>query len=493
MTFRFLNETRSVAGNEWNANVPSQLWRYNLHYFDDLNAFDGDTRHAWHMEAVEAWIENNPPGSSDPWTPYPTSLRIVNWIKWALRGNELSAGSLESLAVQVRWLASRVEWHLLGNHLFVNAKALVFAGLFFEGEESQRWFAKGMHILAREIPEQILQDGGHLERSPMYHALALEDVLDLINIACAFTTGVPDKWRPFIYSWPVIAGRMRVWLSAMCHPDGEVSFFNDAAFGIAPSPAELNRYADELQVVFPPSAGNKAGDLRVLQFSDSSYVRVETQDAVVLMDTAPLGPDYLLAHAHADTLSFELSVFGHRVIVNSGTSRYGHGPERDAERGTLAHSTVTIGGEDSSEVWSAFRVARRARPIGLEIEDGDECARVSCGHDGYRRLAGQPVHRRCWRVKARSIEVEDRVEGGSHFAVARYHLHPALECILDEPASAAWITVPGGRRVHFQVSGALSLRLVPGFYSSEFGLRDSSRCLEAALAPNSTLVTALSW
>ena len=36
---------------------------------------------------------------------------------------------------------------------------------------------------ARELPEQILADGGHFELSPMYHALVLEDLLDLVNIA----------------------------------------------------------------------------------------------------------------------------------------------------------------------------------------------------------------------------------------------------------------------------------------------------------------------
>ncbi|MEY6432337.1 heparinase II/III-family protein [Thioalkalicoccus limnaeus] len=66
---------------------------------------------------------------------------------------------------------------------------------------------------------------------------------------------------------------------------------------------------------------------------------------------------------HADTLSFELSLFGQRTIVNGGTSRYGSGPERLAERSTAAHSTVQIDGADSSEVWGGFRVARRARPF----------------------------------------------------------------------------------------------------------------------------------
>ena len=191
-----------------------KLWRYNLHYFDDLNAQDAAGRAALHAALLAQWVRENPPARGTGWEPYPTSLRIVNWIKWALAGNELPAECLHSLAVQARHLARRLELHLLGNHLFANAKALVFAGLFFAGDEAQGWLDTGMAILAREVPEQILADGGQFERSTMYHALACEDMLDLINVMRAYGAPVPADW-------PVIAARMKDWLAAMCHPDGE--------------------------------------------------------------------------------------------------------------------------------------------------------------------------------------------------------------------------------------------------------------------------------
>ena len=110
----------------------------------------------------------------------------MNWNKFALSGNELSDAARDSLAIQARWLRKRLEWHLLGNHLFANAKALVFVGLFFCGEEADGWLRTGTQILRKQIPEQILADGAQFELSPMYHALALEDVLDLVNITRAF-------------------------------------------------------------------------------------------------------------------------------------------------------------------------------------------------------------------------------------------------------------------------------------------------------------------
>ena len=124
------------------------------------------------------------------------------------------------------------------------------------------------------------------------------------------------------------------------------------------------------------------------------YLRVADRDMVALLDVGEVGPDYLPGHAHADTLSFEMSVFGQRVVVNSGTSCYGLGAERSRQRGTSAHSTVEVNGMDSSEVWGGFRVGRRARPFDVVVEETGRGVEVACSHDGYRRLPGQPVHRR---------------------------------------------------------------------------------------------------
>jgi uncharacterized heparinase superfamily protein len=391
-TFRFLNHVGHVrTAADWNDPAQEKLWLYNLHYFDDLNATGAADRLAWHRTLIARWLAENPPGQGNGWEPYPTSLRMVNWVKWALAGNELKPDWVHSLAVQARWLRLHIEWHLLGNHLFANAKALVFAGLFFEGDEAAAWLAQGLKILRREVPEQVLADGGHFELSPMYHAIILEDVLDLINAAGARPNQMPAA---VVTQWREAALRMLPWLRWMSHPDGRIALFNDAALGIAPDYATLVEYARRLGI---ESDSSRSG-VAVSHFADSGYVRLEQGSAVALLDVARIGPDYLPGHAHADTLSFELSLFGQRVVVNSGTSRYGLGPERLRQRGTAAHSTVEVNGADSSEVWGGFRVARRARPFDLAIQQDDGALSVTCAHDGYRRLPGRPIHRRRWRL-----------------------------------------------------------------------------------------------
>lgn len=469
--FCFLHEMHDLKDAGWDSPTLEKLWRYNIHYFDDLNAQCADDRHDWHRALLSRWVCENPPALGTGWEPYPTSLRIVNWIKWALVGNRLPSECIHSLAVQVRWLSQRLEIHLLGNHLFANAKALVFAGAFFQGAESEKWFEQGLQIVDREVSEQVLPDGGHFERSPMYHSLALEDMLDLLNLSAVCTENARGHWRRFSASLPELLSRMQNWLAAMCHPDGEPSFFNDAAIGIAPSPAELGSYAVRLGL--PSLAAPHDG---VTHLRESGYIRVQRNNMVALLDVAPVGPDYLPGHAHADTLSFELSLYGRRVLVNSGTSCYGAGSERLRQRGTAAHNTVAIDGQNSSEVWGGFRVARRAKPFGLQIQEDTTGVRVVCSQNGYMRLPGRPIHRREWRFSSSVLDLIDTVEGSYGEAVGRLFVFPGLAASTVPGSHTGFIRLDDRRSLRWVADGAM-VEQMPSTYHPEFGLAVANSCL----------------
>lgn len=463
MRFRFLNAEADLEKIGWDHPKKAKLWRYNQHYFDDLNAEAADGRLEWHKVLIGQWISGNPPGEGTGWEPYPTSLRIVNWVKWALAGNALPEDAVASLAVQIRWLTQRIESHLLGNHLFANAKALVFAGLYFTGAEAQSWLERGLMILNREIPEQIGPDGGQFELSPMYHALALEDMLDLINVAQAYgREDLATSWRTRVPS-------MLRWLEVMSHPDGDPAFFNDTAIGIAPSSIELRDYASRLHIHTTEIT------LPLRHLENSGYVRMEVGQFTLLADLARIGPDYLPGHAHADTLSFELSWEKHRVFVNSGTSEYGTGPERLRQRGTAAHNTVIVEGRNSSEVWSGFRVGRRARLQAISVgadEHGTQYAEAT--HDGYRYLRGRPLVSRRFELNERRLLVTDTVSTNVQ-AEARFHLHPLVN-IISMTSDCVVLALPGGGQLRLQCDGD-PLRLEDSTWHPEFGVSIPNHCL----------------
>lgn len=477
--FRFLNVERRVAdAQDWNRADWPKLWLYNAHYFDDLAADGAAGRAAWHRALMARWVAENPPGLGNGWEPYPTSLRIVNWIKWALAGNVLEDGLAHSLAVQARWLRGRLETHLLGNHLWANAKALAFAGAFFEGDEAARWRDEGLALLRRELAEQVLPDGGHCERSPMYHAIVQEDLLDLLQLAQRFPGAIDAADAA---GWREAAARMLHWLRVMTHPDGEIALFNDAAIGIAPNLAALASYARELGV-----AVNESPLDAVTALSDSGYVRLEAGPAVLIADVGPIGPDYLPGHAHADTLSFELSLHGQRLLVNGGTSTYEAGTERQRQRGTAAHNTVQVDGADSSEVWAGFRVARRARPLGLSIERTEDGVRLECAHDGYRRLPGRVLHRRVWQLGRQGLTVVDTLDGAFEEAIARFYLCPQVGRTADDTLLAG-----DGQCARWRCCGGAA-EAIPSVWHPRFGSAVENCCLAIRIA-GQELTTRFDW
>ena len=162
--------------------------------------------------------------------------------------------------------------------------------------------------------------------------------------------------------------------------DYEVSCFNDSATNVAPHPSEVLEYANQLG--FTIKENLKCDRIRYEHLKSSGFVSVDRGELRMILDVGRLGPNYLLAHAHADTLSFELSIGTQRIFVNSGTSNYGIDARRGFERSTRAHNTVEVDNCSSSEVWSTFRVARRAFPFGLKISESNECLIVKCSHDG---------------------------------------------------------------------------------------------------------------
>jgi uncharacterized heparinase superfamily protein len=457
-SFKFLNKEYTLRGlQDWNSTDQDKLWLYNLHYFDDLNSIGADQRLKWHCNLIQRWINENPPGFGNGWEAYPSSLRTVNWIKWSLVGNGLEQEWLESLAIQVRYLSNNLETHLLGNHLFANAKALMFAGLFFNGKEANNWYQTGLNIIEKELPEQVLADGGNFELSTMYHAIFLEDLLDLVNIHKAYNRKLPNNVENKIL-------QMFDWLKAMCHPDGGISFFNDTAFGIASSLDELLDYGARLNIALTDD-GVKA----FTHLPDSGYIRVQKENLVSIIDVASIGPDYIPGHGHADTLSFELSLFGRRIIVNSGTSIYGTGAERHKQRSTSSHSTVIIDEQNSSEVWDSFRVARRARVFNIENIQRDNNIKVSACHDGYGRLKGKPIHCRDWIFSENTLEIVDKITGeGEHKIKSILPLHPEV-VIIKIQHNCVELQI-SGRQVNVEFEGCGKLQVISSKYHPEFGL-----------------------
>ncbi len=305
--FTFLN--RSVAANgriPWNDYRQAKLWLYHLNYFDFLNVDfalpeDAPTLAAA-LEIALDWCAHNTQGNEVGWEPYALSVRIVNWLKFLARYHRRleSFGEGEkvntlvaSLGVQVATLERRLEKDLLGNHYLKNLKALLFAGAWLEAPGSARWWSKGEAVLEQQLHEQILADGGHFERSPMYHAQVLEDLIE-IRLLCR-SMGKRLACSEMLAKIQSMAEFLR----GILHPDGEIPLFNDSVLGGARPPAQLLALAES------PDSTIARTEPHAIVFPETGYgvMRSPESASTLIFDCGPLGPDYQPGHGHCDLLS----------------------------------------------------------------------------------------------------------------------------------------------------------------------------------------------
>ncbi len=474
----------SEKGIPWSTEAFPRLWVYHLNYCDfvnlDLTRSEDRPLLRKALAIMADWCEQNATGTEVGWEPYPLSLRIVNWLKFLHRnashldaiGEKAAVAEIvSSLQCQVYALERELEFHLRANHLLKNIKALMFASALLETCDSNRWWTRGANLLGSQLKEQILPDGGHCERSTMYHAEVMEDLLDLQTL-------VSVRGR-FLACAPVLSeaiNRMADFLEAMLHPDGEIALFNDSAFGIAPAARELLSRARRLT----KAPDNTDGALKVLSETGYAVVREASTKSCLMFDCGRLGPDYQPGHGHCDVLSYELSLEGQRVVVDTGVSTYEPGRERHYERSTAAHNTLRIDGEEQAEIWASFRVGRRPRVAPIKSGNVEGYRFVRGAHYGYQRLG--VVHtRQIILCPGNSWVIVDCLQGkGRHRIESFVHFHPKVHVeawpgianfSLGELQNRFLVQV-GGRRYFLLSSREGTFTLKEAWYSPEFGRRE---------------------
>ncbi len=462
-----LNQERELGSPEadWRLGPRSRdrLWIITLHYHEWLYALavlareDPDPgrrrragRHFRHW--LQDWIRSCPlerPGSTAlAWNSYAIATRIGWWIRaYRLAGDALLSGEpgltglfLRSLWQQAAFLSDHLEWDLGANHLIRDLAGLALAGRFFDDPEARIWSQRAARHAVEQSARQILRDGGHYERSAKYHLDVMDDVLQIVVV------GRDEVARDALGArWCAMAD----WLQTMRHPTGESVHFNDGAI----------LSAREIDGALEDGEGRLGAGLELSPTLGARYLSGTGHFAwrgpvwSVFFDVGEIGPDEQPGHAHADTLSLEVSVAGLRLVVDPGCYGYDDDDRRRYDRSTSAHSTVTVDRQDSSELWHVFRAGRRAHPRDLRLEIDDSLGGfVEAAHDGYEHLRGRPRHLRRLSVSpGKSLTVEDRVTGrGIHFLEGSLLLAP--EWILED-VEDGWIARRDGAEVRIRLDG----------------------------------------
>jgi len=390
---------------------------------------------------IESWIDHNPPFRGVNWASgIELALRaisimtVTSLLPAAAFPDALRGKVRATLAAHGHWLMRYPSLHSsANNHLIAEAAGLYLIGTLVPGlSEGERWAAYGRRTLIAEAFRQIHPDGVGAEQSPTYTAFTLEFLMLAGCIADRVGEPFPDAfWARLEASGECLrwftdaAGGQprigdddegRVFISQV-EPESYVTSVQAALAGlrgradlVPPGAAPHLRHA----VLAPPPAPAAAPE-GVRRFPDGGYTvfrwtQAET-DCLAAFDHGPLGYLSIAAHGHADALALWLHVGGQPVLIDAGTFLYHSGGDwRSHFRGTPAHNTLSIAGEDSSRIAGPFNWSEKAKAVMLGAVDGPDLWSVEAEHDGFLRRHGARHRRRLERCRNRLI-VTDRLVG----------------------------------------------------------------------------------
>ena len=471
--FTYLNHTvRFDLSVNWAIPEVSALWRYHLHYFGWGRTLalaylknDREEYRAQFLRHVDDWIERNPRGTSPGWDAFVVSTRLMNWAQAFSVFGGAPVHAIESFAHQADWLLHHLEKDVLANHLLKNAQALAVAGAVLGDHGGAAATKCGADLLAQELDEQILEDGGHYERSLMYHCQVLEDNL-LVHAALE---SPPPKLAAAIE-------KMAGFLARMIYPDGGFPQFGDASLELDTPPDVLLRCAKkrfpEIDTTLPTGCrAEESSGFYILERADGK--------ARMTVKAGEPGPAYQLGHAHCDMLSYELTVGNRRGIVDSGVYGYDNDARRAYCRSTSAHNTVQVNGREQMECWDRFRVGRRYTPAihAWRKHKGGQLLHAS--HDGF---APYRHERLVYLSPAGHWLVADRVNGPGPCDIESFvHIHP--DASVSEEDGVWRIEISGNAIViiPFEIdrteSAHGSEHPMRGWYFPSFGVARPATCL----------------
>ena len=283
------------------------------------------------------------------WTPHAVSLRLLHCCRyygWCVEQAPPEVLELLSRLIckNALFLANHVEHEVGGNHLVENSAALAAAGTLFE--TGNDWLETGCAILA-DASDQFLADGGHFERSPMYHVQVLTRYLTVLDLLQQAGKNQPAALKR-------AAREATAFLQDIRPPDGQIPLLNDSVFDEAMALDSCLRYARAVGIETPAE--------RREQLPDTGYYWLGGGENRLLVDGGAFGPPHLPAHSHNDLFSVLLWVDGTRLLTDTGTYEYAPTDRRQQARSVRGHNTAQVGDAEPIDIGGRYLAGRRLTP-----------------------------------------------------------------------------------------------------------------------------------
>ena len=360
----------------------------------------GDADMAEVFDILQGWMAANPPGRGVNWTSgIEAASRVVSLLAVLAcvqpRTARQDAAMRAFLHAHIRWIARYPSrFSSANNHRVAERSALAIACACAPGLPGARaLLTSSRRALDREMGRQFHQDGVGAEQSLHYAAYSLEWFV-LAAVAC-------DRAQaPFAADFRTRMRRATCALRWLIDVDGRTPAIGDSDGGraLALTQAVESRYAASVtamaerwlgqnplprvdqdrtlrDLILPISAARSLPDtprpVGARTFIDGGLTVWRKPCAggplLLAFDHGALGSLSIAAHGHADALAIWLHLGDEAVFVGPGTYLY-HGADaaRDDLRGTAAHNTLNLDGEDQSRIIGPFAWSAHARTTLLQ-------------------------------------------------------------------------------------------------------------------------------
>lgn len=423
---------------------------------------------------IENWIKENQFDRGIHWcSALEVALRLISWAiihsffyyRDKNRGIFDAVHAPEALGISIHQHAWFVAHYLsryssANNHLIGELTGLWAASQIFDlGRIGEKWGKFAQKELEQEAQKQIFQDGVNKEQSTYYHLWVLEYFL--------FASLVGQRvGKPFSTSFEKTISDMATFLRTITPARDTPPQIGDSDDGfVARFEARWpeNPYSDILTSASlirenqaPENISQKAfwyGAMAGIEFTSvktnvtnqkiaypkifpyGGYAVLGNELLHLVFNAGSLGYSSIAAHGHADALSVCLAVDGEWWLIDPGTYAYHSQPEwRNFFRGTSAHNTIEVDGNNQSQIGGPFLWVKHANVTFCKTKKNENEVQIAEGfHDGYKNKG--IIHNRkiIFNPMENEFQIVDTITGnGKHTLSINYHFSPGIKLESDK-------------------------------------------------------------
>lgn len=416
---------------------------------------------------IDHWIDNNPLMYSVNWTcAMDVAFRAINWM-YALNmimssgvvTDELCRKVYISLFEHGFFISNNLEKNIpySGNHYLSDLVGMLFiSSVFPKNRSARRWNIFALREFCYEVDNQIGPNGVHYENSVSYHRLVTELFVAAYSLLARQHHKVANRVRDKI-------GSMLDFVSAYIKPNGLSPVIGDNDDGrllpFVPRDFRDHRYLlDFGETLFGKSYSNGYGDSvesnvmsaqitrRALErvghkkneflCPEAGYAIVKSDAAYLIASNTPFSLKrkmgtgvFVGTHTHSDLLSFELSVLGSDVIVDSGSFVYTSDKEaRNKFRSTEMHNTVVVDSQSQHGMSNSKMFIMRADTNNHILHISTNLEQLSIVGSYDKIVADSTLHHnRQFVIANNSLVITDDLSfAGDHLIEMFFHFAPGI-------------------------------------------------------------------